>query len=178
MFLHINTSRNNNLTNTGWKSYELPNKAFVILSVYAAVAPCIEIELCNTSGNAIVTDSFPSFYEGYFLNCSNCIVYNSSRFVYFILNKPINAGSSLGGIHDNNFRYNDDKINDFLFSPFFGSYSMFISEYKFSRKLTMETSELNAVKSLKFRIAAQNREMDEFYKELPEKLKNWQQVKE
>jgi hypothetical protein len=187
-FLHVNTSRNNNLTNTGWKSYELPNKTHAILIAYASIAPCIEIELCNTAGNAIVTDSFvaslfranvESLFSAnvFFLNCSSYS--NDSIFCKFRLNKPVNAGSSLGTLDRDN-----GIINDFLFSPFFGLYddnnrdNQFYPANRFSRELTMDTTELSAIKNLKFRIATQNREMDEYYKKLSEMLNNWQLVNE
>ncbi|MDR1269417.1 MAG: hypothetical protein LBK82_07815 [Planctomycetaceae bacterium] len=175
-FLHFNTSRINNLMNTGWKSYELPNKARAILLAYVSVIPCIEIEVCNAAGNAIVTDSFPPSYTSYdrheyLLSCSI-----SNHGSPGINGKSVNAGSSL----DTSMNY----ISDYFFSPFFhvandyyNGGTKFISEGKISRELPMNTSDLNAIKNIKCRIDPQNRAMDAYYEKLPEILKNWKEVK-
>jgi hypothetical protein len=179
-FLHFNTSRNNNLMNTGWKSYELPNKARAILLAYVSVFPCIEIEVCNAVGNAIVTDSFPPSYKSYdrheyLLSCSI-----SNHDSPGINGKSVNAGSSLAPFMDPIIK-NPSSYSDFLFSPFFDGLPLgrrFISEHTIVREFTIDTSELSAAKSLKCRIDPQNRAMNEYYKELPEILKNWKEVKE
>jgi hypothetical protein len=174
VFLHLNTSRNNNLTNTSWKSFELPIEAHTILSAYYAVVPCIEIELCNTE-NAVVTDAFvsnpcPRAAYGIINNCSNSI--NRGNFVKYHIKKGLNDVSGLAPVGGSEY------FTDFLFSLFFGFDNSFVSSYVISRVFTLELSELASIKSLKIRIVIQNRQMDEFYKTLPEILKKMQQVKE
>ncbi|MDR0608687.1 MAG: hypothetical protein LBG58_01080 [Planctomycetaceae bacterium] len=177
-FCHINTSRNAKLTNCGYKTYKLPDKAVAILLPYAQIVPAVDILLCNVNGDAVLTERIA--VTGY--SRDNTGFAGTTQYAGYFegmdLNK-IGQGSIFTYYRGYNHHYRHYPKH-FLLEPF-SSISRddeFSSTLFFTPTVKIESSELKQVKSVKCEIISNCPPLDEVYQKLPETLKNWNPERE
>jgi len=196
IFVHINTARNNALTNTSWTAYELPKKSVALFAAYADIMPAVDVALQADEENTVMVKRIGLFvrhksYDQYnvFPNCSVRLLYLSR---FGISDAWVESGSNSLALRDPLFtetpKYiirNTDgnpplNVRHFFLAPFFemfvtnqSSQFMFHPRFTASRTITLDTDELQSIKTITTTVLSQNPTMDEFHRKLPEFLKNW-----
>ena len=196
-FVYLNTARNNTFTNTSWNAYELPNKAIVLFGAYSDILPAVDVALHSNDENIAMVKRI-----GLFSSRRRDVVFNSINRFFFLSPKPeysdawVEAGSSCSILIYRDFgpkmslsAYNGYGSNSYPFSirhfflaPFLNfpiddstnGNIMFRPSATFLRTITLDADELQSIKTIKCTVLSQNPVMDEFHRNLPEFLKNWQ----
>ena len=200
-FIYLNTARNTALTNTSWNAYELPNKAVVLFGAYADILPAVDVALHANDENTIMVKRIGLFLprpEGVVYNGINRFFFNRPSPTYS--DAWVESGSNCSALRANNFgasmsfpnyqsrttsfnSFHPFRVRHFFLAPFFNSYVggdsngndqfMFVPREIWSRTITLDTDELQAIKTIKSTVLSQNPTMDGFLRNLPEFLKNW-----
>jgi hypothetical protein len=140
VFVWINTTRNKELTNTGWNVYEVPLKYVIVLYAYGSILPRINIDLCRDS-SVILSERIGGykywhrFHRVLFHNCISQCLYNTDRIPEYnsdegVLKELIDQGNTSFGAIDilteakqpkqqNNLLFEQrDAWSCYLFAPF------------------------------------------------------------
>jgi len=201
-FVYLNTARNNALTNTSWNAYELPNKAVALFGVYSDILPAVDVALQADDENTIMVRRIGLFLprsEGVVYNGINRFFFNRPSPAYS--DAWVESGSNCSALRANNFgasmsfpnyqsrttsfnSFHPFRVRHFFLAPFFNSYAgrdnngndqfMFVPREIWSRTITLNTDELQTIKTIKSTVLSQNPTKDGFLRNLPNFLKNWQ----
>ena len=202
IFVYVNTARNNALTNTSWNAYELPNKAAVLFGAYSDILPAVDVALHANDESMIMVKRIgllASLFDmgTLFFNCTNRFrtYHAGGRTSDIIFDTLVESGSHCpflvrSGLTGTNLTLSVGNagespflVRHFFLAPF-GNRKVgrdqgrdnifFMPQLTWQRTITLDTDELESVKTIKSTVISQNPTMDEFHRKLPEFLKNWQ----
>jgi hypothetical protein len=157
---YVNTSRNAQLSNTGFNAYKLPDKAVAILSPYTLMIPAFDVLLCDSNGDTILTERVAG------VACKKEISYRGVEGYYggFCcgLQRPcfgtdkendvigrIERGSVLAQ-RFNGYRDDSGYAKNYLLFPFcYYEYNVFSNKMVYTPVVKIEASELKKVKTMK-----------------------------